>query len=31
MMDTNDSLLPAGDIIDQGYIGIKYKTGSARK
>ena len=31
LMDTKDSLLPEDDIIDQGYIGIKYKTGSARK
>ena len=31
LMDTKDSLLPEDDIIDQGYIGIKYKTRSARK
>ena len=31
LMDTKDSLLPEDDIIDQGYIAIKYTTGSARK
>ena len=31
LMDTKDSLLPEDEIIDQWYIRIKYKTGSAGK